>query len=70
MYSQSGSWIAVAGVVVLVLSYFGINIEQEVVSAAFISVVKAIADIAVIVGIIKQAIAHKKLAQVTGVYPK
>jgi len=48
----SGSYVAIAGVIVSVLTHFGINTTAS-------DIVSIISAIVIIVGIIKQMIAHK-----------
>lgn len=62
MYDQSGNYIALAGVIVGVLAKFNIIVDEH-------SIATVLAAIVIIVGIIKQRIAHKKLAITTGTFP-
>lgn len=58
-YDQSGNYIAYAGLAVSILGHFGINTTVDDVAAVIGAVV-------IIVGLVKQFIAHKKLAKVAG----
>lgn len=54
-YNQSGSYIAIASVIAMILSKFGVNADAQ-------TIVTVILGIVALVGIIKQFIAHKNLA--------
>lgn len=58
-YNQTGSYLALAGVIVTVLTHFGIIVDTT-------SIVSVIAGIVALVGIVKQFISHKNLAKATG----
>lgn len=60
-YNQSGSYTAIAGLAVLILSKFGLNTDIA-------TILTIIGGIIALVGIIKQGIAHKNLAIQTGTY--
>lgn len=62
-YSQAGSYTAIAGVIAMVISHFGLSVGQD-------SIVAVIAGAVALYGIIKQFIAHKKLAVSTGTISK
>ncbi len=55
MYDQSGNYIALAGVAVILLSKFGITTDAQ-------TLVQIAASIMAFIGIIKQFRAHKNLA--------
>lgn len=57
MENTTGSWVALAGVVVTVLHYFGINATVD-------AIAQVIGSIIIVVGIVKQLFAHKRLAAV------
>lgn len=59
-YSQSGSYMAIAGLVVAGLAKIGVVTDPA-------SIVTIVAGIVALVGVIKQYIAHKKLAVAAGV---
>lgn len=62
-YSQAGSYISIAGLIVLILTHFGINATADQIGAI-------ISGAALLYGIIHQAISTKNLAISTGAYPK
>lgn len=62
-YSQSGSYIALGSLALIVLSHFGINTTLN-------TVLSIIGGIGALVGIIKQAVNHKSLAIATGILPE
>lgn len=59
-YDQTGSYTALAGMVVIILTKVGIITDTT-------SVVTIIAGVVALYGIIRQFIAHKKLATLAGV---
>ena len=59
LYQTSGSWTALAGVIALVLSKLGVNATVDTILAV-------IGGIVALVGIIKQYLAHRKLAVQVG----
>ena len=59
MYTQSGTYAAIAGILVSVLGHFGISSTVD-------DLAQVIGAVIVIVGIVRQAIAHKNLATVAG----
>jgi len=59
LYSQSGNWTALAGVIALVLSKLGVNATVDTILAI-------IGGVVALVGIVKQYLAHKKLAVTMG----
>lgn len=63
IYSQSGNYTALAGIVVILLSKLGINVD--------IATLMTIAGgVAALYGVYRQWVAHKDLAVVTGVTQK
>ena len=54
-YDQSGNWTAVAGLIVTLLTHFGFNTTIN-------DVLAVIGSIVIVVGLVRQYIAHKKLA--------
>lgn len=58
-YTQTGAYIAIAGLIVSGLSHFNIVVSQN-------EIVQIIAGLVVLVGIIKQAGSHRKLAIIAG----
>lgn len=70
MYSQTGSYIVLAGILANVLAYLGIHIEAGLINQTIIDLLTLIGDVAVIYGTVHQALAHKQLAITTGAYPK
>lgn len=58
-YTQTGTFIAVAGIIVSILAHFGINATVD-------QVATAVSGIAVIYGVAHQAYAHYLLAKSTG----
>lgn len=58
-YDQSGNWTALAGVIALVLSKMGVNTTADTILAV-------IGGVVALVGIIKQYLAHRKLAVQVG----
>ena len=62
-YDQSGNWTALAGVIALVLSKMGVNTTADTILAV-------IGGVVALVGIIKQYLAHRKLAVVAGAISK
>lgn len=58
-YSQNGSWIALAGIVVAALSHFGIVISQD-------NIITVVAGAVTLYGIIHQFITHRNLAVAAG----
>lgn len=64
-YSQGGNIAVIAAMVAEVLNkvWPGFGVTSD-------SIVTVILGIVAIVGVIKQWLAHKKLAQVAGVYPR
>ena len=63
MYSQTGNYVAAAGVVVTLLSYLGVN-------ATIDQIAQILAGIAIVYGIVHQYFSHRNLAQATGTLPK
>lgn len=61
-YTQNGNYIALAGIAVIVLSKFGVTADKE-------TLMTIIGGVVSVIGIIKQFIAHKKLAKSAGAYP-
>lgn len=59
-YSQTGTWIAVAGLIVLGLSKIGV---MGITSDQLLKVVDDIAGLVSFYGVIHQAIVHRNLAQ-------
>ncbi len=59
-YSQTGNYVALAGLIVTLLSHFGLNVAVG-------DITTVIGAIVVIVGLAKQYIAHKNLAIQAGV---
>lgn len=55
LYNQSGNYIAISGIIVGILAKFGVIIDTN-------SIATMIAGVIVIIGIVKQFKAHKKLA--------
>lgn len=62
-YSQAGSYTALAGIVVILLAKFGVVTDAD-------SITTVIAGAITLIGIIKQFIAHKALAQAAGAIPR
>jgi hypothetical protein len=62
-YSQTGNYTAIAGVVVLILSKFGVTTDQS-------TILLVIGGIVAVTGIVNQFIAHKNLAITAGAYPQ
>lgn len=54
-YTQNGSYMALAGLVVAILAKFSVNVTAE-------EILQIAGAVVSIVGIVKQAIAHKKFA--------
>lgn len=62
VYDQTGSYVGMAGIVVGILAGFGVNTNVQDVGAIISSVL-------IIIGIVKQFIAHRNLAIAAGVHP-
>lgn len=58
-YDPTGSYIAIAGILVSILGHFGVVVANN-------DVVGVIAAIATVYGIVSQFLAHRKLALKTG----
>lgn len=58
-YSQSGSYVAIAGILVSILGHFGVT-------ATVSDIIQVLGAIAIIVGVIRQFILHKRLATQAG----
>lgn len=58
-YTQAGNYTALIGLAVMILAKFGIVTDAD-------SIATIVSGILILVGIIKQFIAHKKLAVATG----
>ncbi len=56
----SGSYIAIAGIIALILTKFGVNADSQ-------SIMTVITGAVTLFGIIRQLLAHKKLAIQAGV---
>lgn len=69
MYTQTGSYIALSGVLVAILGHFGIIVSPDVLGTFITDVVKLAGDIAIFYGIIHQYFAHRNLAISTGKIP-
>lgn len=63
MYSQAGTWTAIAGIVVLVAGFFGIHILPT-------DAQTLVGDVVSFVGIVMQYNLHKNLAIATGTFPR
>ena len=61
MYDQTGIYVAIAGIIVSILGHFGITAESD-------SISQVIGAVVIVVGLVRQYIAHKKLAVATGAY--
>lgn len=59
IYTQTGNQLAIAGVVAMILTKFGIPTDAQ-------AIVSVIGGFLALVGIYKQWMAHKKLAVVAG----
>lgn len=62
-YSQTGSYVAVVGLVVTLLSHFGVLASADQIGAV-------VGGAVALWGIVQQFLSHKKLAQATGSYPQ
>lgn len=62
-YNQNGNYLALAGLIAVVLSKFNVNTDQATVMAV-------IGGILGFLGIVKQFMDHKKLAISAGAFPK
>ncbi len=70
MYSQTGTKLAIAGIVAVFLShYVGASVEADFITKVINDILSIGGDIVTIYGIIHQAFAHKKLAVTTGTFP-
>lgn len=63
MYTQKGNYVAIAGLIVMVLNHFNINVVQTDVEAVIGAVV-------IVWGVVSQFRAHKKLAVSAGAIPE
>lgn len=63
MYTQAGNYTAVAGLVVMLFAKVGIVTDAG-------SVASIIGAVVIVVGLVKQYIAHKKLAVSAGAIPE
>lgn len=61
-YNQNGNYIVLAGMAVTFLGKFGVTTDKETIFLIVGGILSAI-------GVIKQFIAHKKLAKSAGAYP-
>lgn len=62
-YTQNGNYLALAGLVVLMLSKLGLNVTVD-------TIMVVVGGIVALIGIVKQFIDHRKLAVATGAYHK
>lgn len=66
MYTQTGSWIAIAGVFSFLISQIGGNVDTASVLQMFQDITKVVGELAVMWGIVHQYISHRILAKSAG----
>lgn len=62
-YSQNSNYVSLVGLGVVILAKFGIQTDAS-------TIFTIIGGIVALIGIVKQMIAHRKLAQIAGAIPR